>query len=100
MEPRSPARCWALLDYGNVQVFMDVHDIEPGRGWQERLEKGIEDGAAMLAIVADRSSEHIGVGESCASFGCLYSIRKAGILVASPCLCPGCFERKSHARDV
>jgi hypothetical protein len=36
---------------------MDVHDIEPGRGWQERLEKGIEDGAAMLAIVTDEYSE-------------------------------------------
>jgi hypothetical protein len=47
----------ALLDYGNVQVFMDVHDIEPGRGWKERLEKGIEDGAAMLAIVTDEYSE-------------------------------------------
>ena len=47
----------ALLEYGNVQVFMDVHDIEPGRGWQERLDKGIEDGAAMLAIVTDEYSQ-------------------------------------------
>jgi hypothetical protein len=47
----------ALLDYGNVQVFMDVHDIEPGRGWQERLARGLEDGAAMLAIVTDEYSE-------------------------------------------
>jgi hypothetical protein len=47
----------ALLDYGNVQVFMDVHDIEPGQGWQDRLAKGLADGAAMLAIVTDEYSE-------------------------------------------
>jgi TIR domain len=47
----------ALLNYGNVQVFMDVHDIEPGRGWQERLVNGLEDGAAMLAVVTDEYSE-------------------------------------------
>ena len=46
----------ALLDYGNVQVFMDVHDIQPGSGWQGRLVDGIERGAAMLAIVTDEYS--------------------------------------------
>ncbi len=46
----------ALLDYGNVQVFMDVHDIEPGSGWKIRLDDGIERGAAMLAIVTDEYS--------------------------------------------
>src|SRR5688572_28050562 len=46
----------ALLEYGSVQVFMDVHDIEPGIGWQERLERGMEKGAAMLAIVTDEYS--------------------------------------------
>jgi len=46
----------ALLEYGNVQVFMDVHDIEPGSGWKKRLEAGLDRGAAMLAVVTDEYS--------------------------------------------
>lgn len=47
----------ALLEYGNIQVFMDVHDIEAGSGWQESLSCGLDSGAAMLAIVTDTYSE-------------------------------------------
>ena len=46
----------ALLEYGNVQVFMDVHDIEPGQGWQRRLMAGMDNGAAMIAVVTDEYS--------------------------------------------
>jgi SLOG-like protein/TIR domain-containing protein len=43
----------ALHAYGHLSVFLDEHDLHPGRGWREALMSEIKDGAAMFAIVTD-----------------------------------------------
>ena len=45
---------FAMQEYGEVQVFMDEHDIKPGDQWRQRLADELSDGSAMLAIITDR----------------------------------------------
>lgn len=43
----------ALQSYGNLSVFLDEHDLQPGEKWREGLASAFEQGAAMFAIVTD-----------------------------------------------
>lgn len=43
----------ALQAYGYLTVFMDAHDLQPGRKWRFRLTEEMVNGAAMFAIVTD-----------------------------------------------
>jgi hypothetical protein len=43
----------ALQTYGNLSVFLDEHDLQPGDKWREGLAAELKQGAAMFAIVTD-----------------------------------------------
>lgn len=43
----------ALQNYGNLSVFFDEHDLQPGDNWRETLTEELAQGSAMFAIVSD-----------------------------------------------
>jgi SLOG-like protein/TIR domain-containing protein len=43
----------ALQAYGNLSVFLDDHDLQPGVKWRDVLASEFKHGAAMFAIVTD-----------------------------------------------
>ena len=43
----------ALQNYGHLSVFLDEHDLQPGKDWRNGLNYEMKEGAAMFAIVTD-----------------------------------------------